>query len=279
MAAFLDAHFHLELLLVKTGERVFGKVVSRYLDAEQPKDKYLIGNLAFPTTWKRVEDWQLLQYSKLYVTYSIHPLCVSAVDDCLQHLEELEARITGPRCVAIGEMGLDGSRNPDPVVLMAQEVLLRRQLQLARKHNLPVVIHAREGEQHQTRIMDRTREICGQELQREHLLMVHCFYSRSEQVKAWIEKFPRVRFSLNAKLMRRTQDGDGGVETMVKELDLDRMLLESDAPLLPPPGAGRIGHPWQIGATAEYIGRIKNLAPRMVLWLGIRNGVQFFNLA
>ena len=39
--------------------------------------------------------------------------------------------------------------------------------ELARKHNLPVVIHAREGEQHQTRIMDRTREICGQELQRE----------------------------------------------------------------------------------------------------------------
>lgn len=149
----------------------------------------------------------------------IHPMCTPAARDADLELldQELTARRGDPRLVAVGEIGLDffvPGLDPE-----RQEFFYRRQLELARKHALPVILHVRRSADRLLKQL-RTIPVTG---------IAHAFNGSSQQA----EEFVRLGFKL----------GFGGAVTfdralqlrrLAATLPLDALVLETDSPDIPP---------------------------------------------
>ena len=158
----------------------------------------------------------------------IHPLYVKAAqDDALDRLDAALAQQHGdPRLVAIGEIGLDYFV-PDLCVSPLrerQEHFFRSQLRLARKHDLPVILHSRRSVD---RVLKALREVAGSAVQWHGI--AHAFNGSEQQAQAFL--------ALGFKL------GFGGALTFERALQLRRLavglplhafVMETDAPDMPP---------------------------------------------
>lgn len=158
----------------------------------------------------------------------IHPLCVpTAADDAL---EQLDAALTrhkdDPRLVAVGEIGIDQflPHLSEPAMLARQQHFYRAQLKLARRHGLPVIVHVRRSAdlvlKHLRALGDGGPNCRG---------IAHAFNGSAQQAEAFI--------GLGFKL------GFGGAMTfeparqlrrLAAELPLSALVLETDAPDIPP---------------------------------------------
>ena len=153
----------------------------------------------------------------------IHPLCTGEASEAdLQTLAaELDARHDDPRLVAVGEIGLDFF--VDGLDADKQAHFFHAQLQLARKHDLPVVIHVRRSVD---QVLKHLRQVGGTTRWRG---IAHAFNGSEQQAAACLR--------LGLKL------GFGGAVTFERALQLrrlaaalpdDAIVLETDAPDIPP---------------------------------------------
>ena len=147
---------------------------------------------------------------------------------------------------AIGEIGID--LYWDKTHEAAQRIAFSHQLDLALKYDLPVVIHTRNS-------MDIALEIMSERHDHKLRGVFHCFSGNTEQAKTAI--------SLGFKL------GIGGVityknsglQTVVENIPLEHLLLETDAPWLPPvPYRGQRNEPSYIPIIAGKIAELKNVS-------------------
>ena len=144
--------------------------------------------------------------------------------------------------VAIGETGLDYHYMHSPK--LAQEKLLRFQIDLALEHDLPLIFHIREAYKDFWRIFDEYKGLRG---------VVHSFSSNTHD--------------LDEILSRGLYVGLNGIITFTSSQEqleaairapLDRILLETDAPFLTPvPFRGTICQPKHVRATAEFLSKLR----------------------
>ncbi|APW40771.1 DNAase [Rhodoferax koreense] len=159
----------------------------------------------------------------------IHPLCVpSAADDALAQLDAaLTRHRDDPRLVAVGEIGIDQfvPALAEPAMLARQQHFYRAQLKLARRHGLPVIVHVRRSAD---LVLKHLRAV-GTAGEGELGGIAHAFNGSAQQAEAFI--------GLGFKL------GFGGAMTfeparqlrrLAAELPLDALVLETDAPDIPP---------------------------------------------
>ncbi|MEY4883653.1 MAG: hypothetical protein RIS34_1507 [Pseudomonadota bacterium] len=158
----------------------------------------------------------------------IHPLYVAGAGDAdLAVLDQqLERHVNDPRLVAVGEIGLDffvPELRVNPL-RERQEYFYREQLKLARKYDLPVILHVRRSAD---RLLKHLRDIGGPDAR--WLGIAHAFNGSAQQAQAFI--------TLGFKL------GFGGALTYDRALQLRRLattlplaaiVLETDAPDMPP---------------------------------------------
>ena len=140
------------------------------------------------------------------------------------------------------------------------------QIQLAKKHELPYVIHARNS-------FDEVMEIVS-EFKNDHLKAIfHCFSGTIEQAEQIVE-------------MKNFKLGIGGVVTfknsgldkVVEAIDLKHLVLETDAPYLAPvPFRGRTNQPEYLLLVAQKIAEIKNISLEEVVEVTTQNSVDVFN--
>ncbi|KLU18369.1 deoxyribonuclease YjjV, partial [Proteus mirabilis] len=134
MNKFIDTHCHFDF-------PVFYKDIANSLSlAHQAQVKKII--IPAVARWNFDVVTELSnEYPQLYSALGLHPLYIEAHTE--QHLIELEQKLKiEPRCVAIGEIGLDDYMdNPQPE---KQERFLIAQLKLAAKFDLPVILHSRK---------------------------------------------------------------------------------------------------------------------------------------
>jgi TatD DNase family protein len=158
----------------------------------------------------------------------IHPLYVERAQDAdLLALEAaLTLRITDPRLVAVGEIGLDYfvPELTKSSLRERQEHFYRRQLKLARKFNLPVVLHVRRSAD---RLLKHLRETgqCGQKWSG----IAHAFNGSEVQARAFIELGFKLGFGGAVTFERALQ-----LRHLASTLPLDSIVLETDAPDIPP---------------------------------------------
>src|SRR5690625_2685938 len=90
------------------------------------------------------------QYEHIYAAIGWHP--VSAIDFKDEHVDMLKKLSSHPKVVAIGEMGLDYHWDTSPKDI--QEVVFKKQIQLAKEVNLPIIIHNRDATEDVIRILE-----------------------------------------------------------------------------------------------------------------------------
>lgn len=163
-------------------------------------------------------------------------------------LAELERLASAPKVVAWGEIGLDYhfDHSPRPV----QQEFFRRQLESARRLNLPVVIHCREAWEDCLRILEEQwapGKLGG---------ILHCFSGTLAQARQALEWGFLISFAGNVTFPRAEN-----LRATAQALPLDGLLVETDAPYLAPQSVrGRRNEPAHVLETAAALGRLHGVS-------------------
>lgn len=200
------------------------------------------------------------RYPSIFMTIGFHP---DEVDDLTEKdLEDLEQIVkTNKKIVGIGEIGLDYYHN-DTNQEKQKEYFIK-QIELAAKYKLPVVIHSRESIQDVYDILS-LYDVCG---------VIHCYSGSLEMAQLFIKKGFRL--------------GIGGVLTfknsklkeVVKELPLDAFVFETDSPYLSPePYRGRENYPKNIKIIANELAKIKDVSLNDITEITYDNANEVFDL-
>ena len=202
------------------------------------------------------------QHADVHAAVAIHPhVALEATPDAL---EELAALARHPRVAAIGETGLDFYRNFAP--REAQEAAFRAHLALARTLDLPVIIHTRDAHAEVLRILEETPPPRA---------IMHCFSASLEVARICLDR--GYYLGLGGPVTYR--NARGALE-IAKFVTPDRLLLETDAPYLPPePHRGRRNEPSYLPLVAWAIAHARGVAAGTVAELTTANARAAFGLA
>jgi TatD DNase family protein len=152
-----------------------------------------------------------------------------------------------PKCVGIGEAGLDYHYNYAPPDV-AQRVF-RAQIGLAREIGLPLVIHAREADDDIAAIL-REEMAAG-----PFKALLHCFTSSRALAMTGLELGFSISFS-GVVTFKNSQ----ALRDLAREVPMERMLVETDAPYLAPvPHRGKRNEPAFVADTAKVLAEVKGL--------------------
>ncbi len=204
------------------------------------------------------------RYDFLYAAVGWHP--VDAIDMADEHLRWIESLASHPKVVAIGETGLDYHWDKSPKD--RQKEAFRKQIHLAKKVNLPLIIHNRNATKDIIEILkeERADEIGG---------VMHCFSGSFEDAKMCIDLNFYLSFAgpvtfKNAKLLQE----------VAREVPLERMLIETDCPYLAPhPLRGKRNEPAYVKLVAEKIAVLKEREFDEIAHQTSENAKQLFGIA
>lgn len=193
----------------------------------------------------------------VFAAIGIHPHEAKTTDAIA--LQELEERVAHPKVLAIGETGLDYHYNlsdPDQ-----QRSSLREHVNLARKLDMPLVLHIREAH-------DEALAIVADAGPREHAPgMVHCFTAGPREAEAWLALGFHLSFSGIATFPKAEE-----IREAVCLTPDDRILLETDAPYLAPvPMRGTKNNPANVAFTCLCLARARGQEPEDLARLSSAN--------
>lgn len=198
----------------------------------------------------------------IYCTVGIHPHDAEGVSDVtIAELQEL-ARAT-PKCVAIGEIGLDFYRNNSPRA--DQERIFAYFLQMARELDKPVVIHDRDAH-NETLAMIRAAGITRG--------VMHCFSGDLAFARQCLEQ--GLHLSIPGTI---TYPSNEQLREVVRNVPLERLLLETDSPYLSPvPHRGKRNEPAYTRITAEKVAELRGLTVEDVGRITTMNAGRLFGI-
>jgi TatD DNase family protein len=200
----------------------------------------------------------------VYACVAIHPHhAADATDEALVELERLASH---RKVVGIGEIGLDYYRNR--ASREVQETAFRMQVRLAEALRLPVTIHDRDAHSDTMRIL--TEEVHGLPA-----VVLHCF-SGDDAVatEAWRRGYYT---AIGGPITYRNADG---LRAVFRGAPRDRVLVETDAPYLPPtPHRGKRNDPVYLGLIVERLAALWEVTPDVVAESTTRNACQAFRLS
>lgn len=161
--------------------------------------------------------------------------------------EEIAALAAHPKCVAIGETGLDYHYDRAPRDL-AQRVF-RAHIAAARMTGLPLVIHSRDADVDMAAIL-------SQEMKKGPFkALLHCFTSGPELAETALALGAYISFS-GVVTFKKSDD----LRRIAEKVPLERMLIETDAPFLAPtPHRGKTNEPAFVAETAKMLAQVKGI--------------------
>lgn len=175
---------------------------------------------------------------QVYCALGVHPSETDRITE--EDLDWIEAAVGDPAVVAIGEIGLDIYRGETNIA--RQEILFERQLELARRVNLPVVIHHRAAGL-------RTIEII--ESAGNHRGVFHCFSEDYDYARRVLDQGFHISFTGNITYK------NSPLPDLARRLPLDRLMLETDAPFMAPvPHRGKRCEPVHVQEIAAKLSDI-----------------------
>lgn len=252
----IDSHIHLTA-------KEFAEDLDAYLDeAQQAGINYFINIGAGYGSKTAIEAVALAEkYDFIYASVGIHPLDahnsydIAVIKDLAQH----------DKVVAVGETGFDFYYQKE--TRREQERAFEQQIQIALDENKPLIIHSRDAGQ-------ESLTFCRQG-QTEYIGGVfHCYSENTAFAEELIKmnykiSFPGVLTFKNAELARQ----------VAEEIDLEHIMLETDAPFLAPvPYRGKLCRPVYIQETAEKLAEVKNIPLAECLKTVYNTTINFYKL-
>lgn len=191
----------------------------------------------------------------------LHPCSVNNKYE--QELKVVEYWLEKRKFVAIGEIGID--LYWDKTFFVQQQEAFRRQIQLAKKYNLPYVIHSRSS-------FDEVMEIVNEFKQEKIKAIFHCFSGNVEQAEQVI-KSGDFKLGIGGVVSFK----NSGLDKVVEVIDLKHIVLETDAPYLAPaPHRGKRNEPDYLLLVAQKIAEIKKISVEEVAAVTTQNSIDVF---
>ena len=221
------------------------------------------GMVTISTRVKRFEEITAIAeaHPQVWCSVGTHPH--HADEELDIHAEDLIRLSAHPRCVAIGEAGLDYFYDNAPKE--AQETGMRRHVAAARATGLPLVIHSRSADAHMAAILREETE------QGAFPFVLHCFTAGMDLARTALELGGYISFSgiITFKNAEEIREVAGMVPS-------DRYLVETDAPYLAPvPHRGATNEPAFVAHTAAKVAEVRGIP---LAQLGAETTENFFRL-
>jgi len=247
----IDSHSHINFNIYQDdGDEVIKRTLKENI--------WLINIGAQYSTSRRAVQYAGKYKEGVYAAVGLHPIHILEEFEPAKYKELLE----NSKTVAMGEIGLDYGDNIDQLVKNKQKKLLREQLELVQQVGKPVIFHCRKA-------YDDLIELLTQFQLRG---VVHCFMGRWSQA----EKLMAMGFYFGFNgLITYARDYD----KVIKNLPLERILLETDAPYLTPiPHRGKRNEPLYVKYVAEKIAEIKKIKFAKVAQQTTKNARNLFGI-
>ena len=206
------------------------------------------------------------KYENVYFSVGFHPNDAQAADDngVESSLDLLRGYLADPKCVAVGELGLDYYW--DEVDRAVQKKWFELQLELARELDKPVIIHDRDAHGDTMEILRKHKGVTG---------ILHSFSGSPEMAAELIKMGWYISFSgvLTFKNAARLPE-------VAKMVPTDRMLLETDCPYLAPhPMRGKRNDSTLMAYTANKLAEIKGLTYEEVCRITLENAKRIYKIS
>jgi TatD DNase family protein len=205
-------------------------------------------------------------HPNLWCTIGVHPH--HAAEAPIPSPENLAAMALHPRVIGIGESGLDYFYDRSPRDVQADN--FRAHIKGARLAGVPLCIHARDADDDIASILREERDNGG-----EFDFLLHCFSSGRGLAERALEMGGYVSFSGILTFPRSAELRD-----IARDVPLDRLLVETDAPYLAPvPFRGKRNEPAWVAHTAKVLAEVRGMTPDALADLTTTNFRQLFRKA
>jgi len=202
-------------------------------------------------------------FHTVYATVGMHPH--DAKDVGIEELETLRGLTTHPKVVAVGETGLDYYYNHSSHEL--QEQVFSSFIHMACETGLPIVVHERDAAEKAAELLrqEGNGKLCG---------VIHCFTGNYQAARAYLDlgfylSFTGIITFKNAEPLR----------AVVRQIPLDRILVETDAPYLTPvPHRGKRNEPAYVRFVAEAVAKVRGISLEEVASITTANTQKLFSL-
>jgi TatD DNase family protein len=199
----------------------------------------------------------------IYAAVGWHPVdAIDMTDEDLQWIGEL---LDHPKVVALGETGLDYHWDKSPVDVQIE--VFRKQIRLAKKKNMPIIIHNRKATEDILDVLEEeeAKEVGG---------IMHCYNDAAKYVQRCLDMNFFISFGGTVTFKNAPLPKEAAAE-----VPLDKLLVETDAPFLAPhPNRGKRNEPAYVTFVVETIADIKEMTVEEIRKITTENAFQVFRL-
>ena len=202
------------------------------------------------------------KYENIYCGMGVHPH--NANDYSLEVEERIVSSLSMSKVKAVGEIGLDYYYDFAPKDV--QKDVFRKQLHIAKAHDLPVIIHNRESDDDMLEILqeEQTGELKG---------VLHCFSSDLTMLHKALDLGFHISFTGNITYKKSILD------EIVRATPLDRIMIETDSPYMTPvPHRGKRNEPQFVRFIAQKLADIHALTFEEIITMTSSNAKSLFTL-
>jgi len=252
----IDSHAHLQFPEFKTD---YEDVIKRAQEAGV--EYFLIPGTNNDTSWQAIEFAK--KYDFCYAAVGIHPHEARRIPD--KEMMEFEGWLKDPKVVAVGEIGLDFYRNLASPVEQRQTLI--NFFTIAMRTKKPIILHVRDAYPDMIQILkDHMRQpVKG---------LIHCFSGTSQDLEQLVVLGLSISFSATVTYPKTVE-----LREAVKICPLDRILIETDSPYLPPQSKrGKRNEPAYVAETAATIAEIKGISVEELGERTVKNFCSLFNI-
>ena len=235
---YIDSHCHINSHELYHDARA---IISRARDAGV--SKMVIVGCDFEDSCQALALAEDFSQFGLYATIGIHPHEAKRYESIP---EEFSRLINSKRVVAVGEIGLDYHYDHSPRA--DQQRMFESQLDFAREHNMPVILHIRDA-------MDDAMNIL--KYHRDLRLLFHCYSGGLEFLERVIDMEGMCAFG---GAVTWTGKGSDELREVVRRIPIENILAETDSPYMTPvPLRGRQNEPANVRYVYEAIAQCRNM--------------------
>lgn len=198
----------------------------------------------------------------VHLMMGLHPTSVK--ENFKEELRHVEAMFKQRSFVAVGEIGIDLHWGIDTLSL--QQQAFRFQIKLAKKYNLPIIIHCREA-------FDEIFEILEQEKCDKLFGIFHCFTGTLEQANHALS------FNMKLGIGGVITFKNGNIDQFIHKIDLKNIVLETDAPYLSPvPYRGKRNESSYIVKVLNRLSELYEIPKEAIAEITTNNSKDIFNI-
>lgn len=203
------------------------------------------------------------RFEKVVCSVGVHPL---DVEQGLASCEQLVDWSAHPKVVAIGETGLDYYYSQDSKQVQQDSFAVH--LQAAKQAHLPVIVHTRDAR-------EDTLSLIGSEGCQDNAGVLHCFTENWDMARRAMDMNYMISIS-GIVTFRNAEE----LRDVVKQVPLDRLLVETDSPYLAPiPYRGKPNEPAYVREVAEFVAELKGISFEELARITTENFYRLFSKA